>query len=102
MKVDEVTVSTLIDDKSSAPGSGRPQGESDDDLTEAHASRRTARLRAAGWAALPPLTFVAILVGWGLAVRVFDIPPYLLPGPVEVFERLVQERESIFRNALTT
>ena len=61
-----------------------------------------AQLRAVGWASLPPLTFVAILLAWAAVVKVFDIPAYLLPGPVEVFERLIEDRQSIFNHALTT
>lgn len=64
--------------------------------------RSLARLRAIGWASLPPLTFVAIIVGWGVVVRIFDIPAYLLPGPIDVFGRLAEDRASIANHALTT
>ncbi len=72
------------------------------DLPQVAQRRVLAKLRAIGWASLPPVTFVAILVGWHVVVRVFDIPPYLLPGPIEVFQRLIEDRESITTHALTT
>jgi NitT/TauT family transport system permease protein len=35
-----------------------------------------------------PLTLLALLVLWQLAVMVFDVPAYVLPSPVSVFEHL--------------
>lgn len=33
---------------------------------------------------------VAILVGWAAIVAIFDYPPFILPGPLVVFERFVE------------
>ncbi len=40
------------------------------------------------WAAVA-LGAVAILVGWAAIVAIFDYPPFILPGPIVVFERFV-------------
>ncbi len=47
------------------------------------------RLKRIGWNLIPPLTFVAIVGLWSLAIQIFKIPAYLLPGPGAVFQRLV-------------
>jgi NitT/TauT family transport system permease protein len=55
-----------------------------------------------GWNLLPPLTFVAIVGAWSLAVSVFKIPAYLLPGPGPVFARLITDASMLWSNALVT
>ena len=43
------------------------------------------RLRALTTSALPPLLFFALVLGtWHFAVVLFDIKPFLLPGPLRV------------------
>lgn len=39
----------------------------------------------------PVVVFVAGIVLWDLVVRIGDIPPYLLPGPVLVFQTLIAD-----------
>jgi len=41
---------------------------------------------------LPIVVFAVSVVGWDLLVRLNDIPPYILPGPLLVFETLVDDR----------
>jgi NitT/TauT family transport system permease protein len=65
-------------------------------------SKLNRRLRRVGWNLLPPLTFVAIVGLWALAIRVFSIPPYLLPGPAGVFKRLVSDAGMLWDNTLVT
>jgi NitT/TauT family transport system permease protein len=65
-------------------------------------SRFNRRLRRVGWNLLPPLTFVAIVGLWALSIRVFSIPPYLLPGPAGVFKRLVSDAGMLWDNTLVT
>jgi NitT/TauT family transport system permease protein len=36
-----------------------------------------------------PLTFVAVLAAWEIAVRAFDVPVFLVPAPSRVFQSLV-------------
>jgi NitT/TauT family transport system permease protein len=59
-------------------------------------------LRRIGWNLLPPLTFVAIVILWWGAVRIFSIPAYLLPGPAGVFERLWSDAGMLSSNAAVT
>jgi NitT/TauT family transport system permease protein len=59
-------------------------------------------LRRIGWNLLPPLTFVAIVALWSLSIRIFNIPPYLLPGPGGVFQRLITDAGMLWNNALVT
>lgn len=66
----------------------------------AHVRRR--RIQTLGWASLQPLTFIIILAAWALAVPVFGIPSYLLPGPVAVFERLFADSKLLWENSLIT
>jgi NitT/TauT family transport system permease protein len=51
---------------------------------------------------LPPLTFVAIVGLWALAIEVFKIPPYLLPGPSGVFSRLISDAGLLWENSQIT
>ena len=53
--------------------------------------------------AVKPLLLIAlILVGWDLAVRLFNIPPYLIPAPTKVVEQLVLQWELLLRETLPT
>lgn len=55
----------------------------DDDLRVAPIPGRVWR------AVLPLLVLVAILAGWDLSVRLNNIPPYVLPGPLLVWNTLI-------------
>jgi NitT/TauT family transport system permease protein len=59
-------------------------------------------LRRIGWNLLPPLTFVAIIALWSWSIRIFNIPPYLLPGPGGVFQRIITDAGMLWHNALVT
>jgi NitT/TauT family transport system permease protein len=59
-------------------------------------------LKRVGWNMLPPLTFVAIVAMWALAIEVFKIPPYLLPGPGGVFSRLISDAGMLWENSQIT
>jgi NitT/TauT family transport system permease protein len=65
-------------------------------------TRATQKLRRVGWNLLPPLTFVGIIAFWSLAIILFKIPPYLLPGPGGVFARLFTEAGQLWDNGLVT
>ena len=51
---------------------------------------------------IPCGVFLAIGVGWSLAVSAFKVPPLLLPGPMAVFRTIVEERELLFQAAAST
>lgn len=60
------------------------------------------RLKRIGWNLIPPLTFVAIVGFWSVAIKIFKIPAYLLPGPGAVFQRLVTDAGMLWLNAKVT
>jgi NitT/TauT family transport system permease protein len=85
-----------------------PDSNADDALlpTAARAARpRSAfkrRMRLIGWSLLPPLTFLIVVGGWWVAVRAFKIPAYLLPGPGEIFSRLVVDYPMLWTHSKIT
>lgn len=63
------------------------------------AENRIARL---GGALAPFAVGLAVLTAWEAAVRVYDVKPYILPGPVLILETLVAERASLLVSLLNT
>ena len=63
---------------------------------------RGRRARRRFWQIVPVFTFIAIILIWGLIVWAFNIPQYLLPGPISVFNELVTSWGLIWDNTLTT
>ncbi len=51
---------------------------------------------------LPVIVAAAGTVGWELLVRINDIPPYVLPGPVAVVRTLVADWPVLWDSLLTT
>jgi NitT/TauT family transport system permease protein len=52
---------------------------------------------------LLPLVVIAVLVAlWDIAIRVFNVPPYVIPTPASVGEALVKERARLLENAIPT
>lgn len=52
---------------------------------------------------LPPLLIgLAILAVWEIAVRTFDVPPYILPGPLLILETLWTDAPLLLRSLWTT
>ena len=41
--------------------------------------------------ALPEIVLAAAIGGWDLVVRINQIPPYVLPGPLLVIETLIKD-----------
>jgi NitT/TauT family transport system permease protein len=64
--------------------------------------RRGSRLRRIAWACAPVLTFVGLIILWGALVSIFRIPDYLVPTPQSVIPRLIQARQALWLNTLTT
>jgi len=59
-------------------------------------------IRRIAWNLLPPLTFVAMVGLWWVAVELFKIPSYLLPGPGGVFSRLVTDTAVLWTHSKVT
>ena len=51
---------------------------------------------------LPALALIGVLVLWAAAVKVFEIPDYLLPAPQDVVRRMVRDWHVLARNAAYT
>lgn len=63
----------------------------------------TARLRAILTVAAPPLVvFAAFLALWETIVRVYGVPPYVLPAPSLVLAELLEDHELLTTSALAT
>jgi len=52
--------------------------------------------------AIPLASLVVIVVAWDLAVRIFDIAPYVLPSPQRTFEALQDDWEILRDGAVIT
>jgi NitT/TauT family transport system permease protein len=51
---------------------------------------------------LPVAVLAAGIVAWDLVVRINQIPPYVLPGPLEVFRTLIEDWPVLWSSLLTT
>ena len=51
---------------------------------------------------LPVLTLAIGILVWDLIVRLNDLPPYTLPGPLLVFTTLIQDWQILFQSLLVT
>ncbi|BCQ29556.1 ABC transporter permease subunit (plasmid) [Caballeronia sp. NK8] len=81
-------------------GNGEQSGAAERPKARTSAGMR--KVKRLGWNLLPPLTFVAIIAIWAAAVRLFDIPAYVMPGPGLVFSRLVEEYPQLWSNSIVT
>jgi NitT/TauT family transport system permease protein len=51
---------------------------------------------------LPAVVLALGVVAWGLVVRLYQIPPYVLPGPDAVFQTLISDWPVLWQSLLTT
>jgi len=51
---------------------------------------------------LPIMTLGAVLLAWDLVVRIFAIPPYVLPSPILVLSTLIADRDLLWHSLLVT
>ena len=61
--------------------------------------RRTVHWRDIG---APFAVFFAALALWEALVRWKNVPPYILPAPSVVFEKLIEDRELLFSSLMVT
>lgn len=52
--------------------------------------------------AAPVLALAAVLIFWEAAVRLFQIPLYVLPSPTEVLNALISDRLTLFSHSVIT
>lgn len=61
------------------------------------------RLRRLNWAWAKPIIFLCLLlVGWDLAIRIFQIPAYQIPAPKDVVTAFWEEWPRLFSEAVPT
>ncbi len=51
---------------------------------------------------LPAIVALAAAIIWEAAVRIYDIQPYVLPGPVAIVRTLISDWSVLFQSLLTT
>jgi NitT/TauT family transport system permease protein len=78
------------------------QGVASADVAMQGAAARDSRLRRIAWACAPVLTFVALIVLWGALVAIFRVPDYLVPAPQAVIPKLIEARQALWQNTMTT
>ncbi|WP_305969850.1 MULTISPECIES: ABC transporter permease [unclassified Mameliella] len=71
------------------------------DHEEAARARREQVLRIAKWT-LPSLVMVLTLLGWHLYVTLSEVPHYILPGPLLVLDKLIEDWDLLWAATLTT
>ncbi|GGF72195.1 NitT/TauT family transport system permease protein [Mameliella alba] len=71
------------------------------DHEEAARARREQVLRIAKWT-LPSLVMVLTLLGWHLYVTLWEVPHYILPGPLLVLDKLIEDWDLLWAATLTT
>ena len=71
------------------------------DQEEAARARRDQILKIAKWT-LPSLVMVLTLLGWHLYVMLWEVPHYILPGPLLVLEKLINDWDLLWAATLTT
>ena len=72
-----------------------PAMSADPSARDSHAQRLVRIL-------LPVVVLAIGIAAWEFVVRVYDIPPYVLPGPGAVFRTLVNDWPVLWRSLLTT
>lgn len=50
----------------------------------------------------PVMVGILVLLTWEFSVRLMNIPPYLLPGPILVFQTMIQESNQLLPSLLIT
>jgi NitT/TauT family transport system permease protein len=78
------------------------QGLASGDVAIELATRGDSRMRRLAWASAPVLTFVALIILWGVLVSVFRVPDYLVPAPQAVIPKLYQARQALWQNTVIT
>lgn len=65
-------------------------------------SPRTAIVRFVNSTGMTVLVYVGLVVAWQIAVDLFQIPRYILPGPIEILLRLLKDLPTIMGHTLVT
>ena len=64
--------------------------------------RRKRKIRRVWHTLLPVLTFSLILLGWWAFVVFAEVPEYIVPSPLDVFPRLIEDFDRLVEESMTT
>ncbi len=64
--------------------------------------RRKRKVRRVWYSLLPVLTFSLILLGWWAFVVIADVPEYIVPSPLDVFPRLIEDLDRLVEESMVT
>ena len=64
--------------------------------------RRRRKIRRVWHSMLPALTFTLLILGWWAFVELADVPEYIMPAPLDVFPRLIEDFDRLVEESMTT
>ena len=64
--------------------------------------RQKRKIRRVWHSLLPVLTFTLLIVGWWAFVEFADVPEYIMPAPLDVFPRLIEDFDRLVEESMTT
>jgi NitT/TauT family transport system permease protein len=64
--------------------------------------RKRRKLRRVWHSLLPVLTFTLLIFGWWAFVELAGVPEYILPAPLDVFPRLIEDFDRLVEESMTT
>lgn len=64
--------------------------------------RQRRKIRRVWYSLLPVLTFSLLILGWWAFVVLADVPEYIMPAPLDVFPRLIEDFDRLVEESMTT
>ena len=64
--------------------------------------RQKRKIRRVWHSLLPVLTFSLLLLGWWAFVVLADVPEYIMPSPLDVFPRLIEDFDRLVEESMVT
>ena len=64
--------------------------------------RQKRKVRRVWYSLLPVLTFSLILLGWWAFVVIAEVPEYIVPSPLDVFPRLIEDFDRLVEESMVT
>ncbi len=82
---------------------GSTSGDQAPEIEQSFRAARARHLRRQRWLGLLPIiTFILILLGWLAFVEIWDVPEYIVPSPLDVFPRIVEDFPRLMRESWIT
>ena len=64
--------------------------------------RQKRKIRRVWHSLLPVLTFSLLILGWWAFVEFADVPEYIMPAPLDVFPRLIEDFDRLVEESMVT